>query len=484
MTSTELPPPCREGHDCVGRRIHRVYRGRRYCHTCYVRLFKRSLCPGCGNFGRIHIDEKDARCLSCETKAPCVRCTDIGKPVGLMTKNGPACTGCAPYYRTPEPCECCGELSNRLNRILKMDRSLRCCPRCAREDAATCPSCRRHRFLVLGVDGQMRCKLCTEKGEIPCLICARPMPAGRGQQCDDCYWEEAFARRSRIHVQGYENACVRERFSEFCGWLNTQMGAHKAAIKLEHYLPFFSFLDTSPAELPSYVTLLDHFNADGLRRMQTPMLWLKERFGIQPDDRLREEHSDKRRIQELLDSVPAGVAATALLGYRAYLMERQHKGITTIRSVRGSMRAAQSLLVTASESFDALPTQHAVIAYLTHTPGQKAVVQGFVGYLNRTYGLSLNMEVSEHAQSKARKKALEAELQALYASNDDSDTFMRDWIKTALMLFHGLSRVSKKALTFSPFSVLGEAGYNVSLKDKTYWIPGPDKLPSLDRSSF
>src|SRR5471032_3167886 len=329
MTLSELPVLFCDGCDCVGKSIHRVYRGRRYCHTCYVRLFKRTLCPDCGNFGRIPIFDEHARCLSCETKAPCVRCRETGKPVGLMTPNGPACTGCAPHLRTPEPCECCGELSNRLNRVLKVDRNLRCCPRCAREDAATCPDCRRHRFLVLGVDGQMRCKLCAEKGETPCPICSRPMPAGRGQECEDCSWEKAFTRRARIHIEGYENACVRERFSEFCVWLSTQMGSHKAALKLKHYLPFFSFLDTCPAELPSYVSLLDHFNADGLRRMQTPMLWLKERFGIQPDERLREEHSDKRRIQALIDSVPAGIAATALLGYRAYLMEKQRKGSTT-----------------------------------------------------------------------------------------------------------------------------------------------------------
>jgi hypothetical protein len=461
-----------------------VYRGLRYCHTCYVRLFKRSLCPDCGNFGRIRIDENHAKCLSCEAKAPCVRCSETGKPVGLMTEKGPACTGCAPYFRTPEPCEYCGEMSIRLNRVLKVDRRLRCCPRCAREDAATCPGCRRHRFLVLGVDGQMRCKLCTERGEIPCPTCTQPMPAGRGQECEDCSWEKIFTSRARILRESYENASVRERFSEFCIWLSTQMGSHKAALKLKHYLPFFSFLDTFPSELPSYVSLLDHFNADGLRRMQTPMLWLKDRFGIQPDEKLREEHSDKRRIQALLDSVPAGIAAAALTGYRAYLMEKQRKGSTTIRSVRLSMRAAHSLLETGSALFDRLPTQQAVTAYLTHTPGQKAAAQGFVGYLNRIYDLSLNMETSEHAQAKTRNRKLEADLQAMYGSNDDSDAFMRKWIKTALMLFHGLPRVNKKALTFSPFSVQGEAGYNVVLKDKTYWIPSPDKLRSLSGSLF
>lgn len=398
-----------------------------------------------------------------------------------MTMNGPACTSCAHYFNTPEPCEGCGELSTRLTRVLNMDESLRCCPRCAREDAATCPDCRRHRFLILGKDGQMRCKLCTECGETQCFTCNSPMPAGRGKECEDCGWERAFTRRARIHTEGYEHAWVRERFAEFCVWLNTQMGAHKAALKLKRYLPFFSFLDTHTAGLPSYASLLDHFHADGLRRMQTPMLWLKKRYGIHPDEALREEHSDKRRIEALISSIPAGIAANALSGYRAYLMVKQSNGSTTIRSVRLSMRAAKSVLASASETFDALPTQQSVTAYLTQTPGQKAASQGFIGYLNRTYELSLTTDFSERAQSRARTQKLEAAMQVMYSSKGEGDAFERNWIKTTLMLLYGLPTVNKKKLSFSPFSVQGEEGYNVVLGEKTYWVPvleGGPRLPS------
>ena len=474
MTSAESRVERCDVPNCTNTKVHRVRRELRYCNTCYSRLFKRLMCPSCGNFGRLLVLDKEvARCRHCEAKDPCVRCLKSGKPVGLMTRYGPACTSCAHHFHDPEPCEKCGELSTRLARVLRLDSNLRCCPRCAREDAATCPGCRRHRFLVERPDGQWQCRLCTEIGEKQCQTCSQLMPAGRVTECEDCSWKKSFDRRVRIHTQEFEQASLRERFIDFCAWLQIQMGAHKAALKLKSYLSFFAYLDTHPAGLPAYILLLNHFNADGLRRMQTPMLWLKERYGVQADNAFREEHSDRRRIQEMLDSVPPGVAASALGGYRGYLTTRQAEGSTTLRSVRLSMRAAKSLLLAASEKLDALPTQDSVTVYLTHTPGQKAAVQGFIGYLNRTHDLSLKAEVSDRAVSRARTQKLEATLKSLSQNQEEGGAYDRNWIKTALMLLHGLSSVNKKSLSYSSQSYEGEIGFSVIFKTQTYWVPAP-----------
>lgn len=479
MTPAELSPlQCDECH-CIGKKIHRVHKGRRFCNTCYSRMFKRSLCSGCGNYGRLPVFDKNARCIRCESKAPCVRCQKTGKPVGLMTPYGPACASCAHHFYAPEPCEKCGELSTKLSRVLSVDPDLRCCPRCAREGASTCPDCRHHRFLIEGVDGQLRCKLCSEKGEVECVTCNRLMSAGRGSECEDCAWEKSFKRRVRIHVETFENAITRERFSEFCQWLRVQMGAHKAALKLKKYLSFFSYLDAHDAGLPSYLSLLDHFSAEGLRRMQTPMLWLKTRFGVDANETLREEHSEKRRIDDLLGSVPSGVGAYTLLGYRAYLLTKQGDGRTTTRSVRLSLRAAKSVLAGTSSAFDTLPTQKTVTTYLTQTPGQRAAAQGFISYLNRTYALNLNTEVSERAIARAKNHKLEAALQSMYSIGGEGEAFERTWIKITLMLLHGVPSVNKKSFSYSPLSEQGVAGFNVLLNAKTYWIPGTTTRPSF-----
>lgn len=466
---------------CVGKKVHRVHKGLPYCSICYARLFKRRLCPGCGNHARLPIPKLDEKavCRRCEAAAPCVRCRKVGKPVGLMTEFGPACNSCAHYFHDPEPCEKCGELSTRLARVLDVDPNLRCCPKCAREGAATCPNCRRHRFLVEGADGRKRCKLCIEKGESLCRTCEKPMPAGRGKECDNCTWEKSFNARADILVESFEHAPTRQRFADFCQWLKAEMGAHSAALKLENYLAFFAFLDSNPGGVPSYLSLLEHYAADGLRRMQTPMMWLKVRYGVEPDVVMREEHSDKRRIEQMLESVPAGVAADALMGYRSYLLSRQAEGRTSIRSVRLSLRAATNVLATTSSAFDALPSQNSVTAYLTHTPGQAAAVQGFIGYLNRSNGSSLTTEVDGLATARARTHKLEAELLALYKSAGEGEAFERTWIKTALMLLHGVASVSKKTLAYRSEAFQDRPGFTVTVKGKEYWVPSPADRPNF-----
>lgn len=396
-----------------------------------------------------------------------------------MTPYGPACNSCAHHFKQAEPCEKCGELSTRLTRVLDVDPDVRCCPRCAREGAATCPGCRRHRFLIADPEGQLRCKSCIDKGESACSSCNKMMPAGRGSECEDCTWERSFERRMRIHVEEFDNVATRDRFSDFCCWLREHMGAHKAAVKLKRYLAFFSLLDTYSSELPSYVSLLGHLGADGLRRMKTPMRWLEVRYGVEADETLREEHSEKRRIENMIASVPAGIGAKALTDYKAYLLTKQAKGSTTLRSIRLSLRAAKSVLAAASATFEMLPTQKSLSAYLTATPGQQAAAHGFVGYLNRTHDLNLKNEVSDRAVARAKIQKLESTMYAMYVNGGDGEHFEQAWIKTALMLFHGLPNVNKKTLSYSPYVQQGVAGFNVMVKQKTYWVPSPASGPNF-----
>lgn len=473
MTAIDQLGQTCDGCDRLMDKAKRVHGGRRFCAICYPRLFKRALCSGCGSFARLPKFQPSAKCRTCELRAPCVRCQRTGRNVGLMTPYGPACDSCAPHFRPPEPCDICGELSPRLSRVLKVDPDARCCPKCARATASTCPSCRRHRFLRLGPDGQMQCKLCVEKKETACGVCSQMMPAGRGRQCESCSWEKSFKRRVSLNVESFEHSHTRQLFSEFCQWLQAHMGAHKAALRLKRYLPFFTYVESVPIGIPSYISLLEHFNADGIRRMQVPMLWLKEGYGVEADSAMREEHSEKRRINELILSVPKGVAASALIGYRAYLSSKLAAGSTTLRSVRLSLGAAKGLLATASSSLDKLPTQKTLTTYLTQTPGQKAGAQGFISYLNRAHDSNLQMAVNDRSVSRARKVKLEKELDAMILQPDEGDAFVRTWIKTALMFFHDVARVNKKALVFDSLVLQGRDGFNVRLQTGDYWVPAP-----------
>lgn len=62
-------------------------------------------------------------------------------------------------------------------------------------------------------------------------------------------------------------------------------------------------------------------------------------------------------------------------------------------------------MASASQLFDTLPSQKTVTAYLTQTPGQRAAAQGFIGFLNRTHGLSLKTELSARAVARAKTRS-------------------------------------------------------------------------------
>ncbi|BCO27329.1 hypothetical protein MIZ03_2217 [Rhodoferax lithotrophicus] len=34
-------------------KIWRVHKGHKFCSTCYARVFKRRMCPKCGNFAKL-----------------------------------------------------------------------------------------------------------------------------------------------------------------------------------------------------------------------------------------------------------------------------------------------------------------------------------------------------------------------------------------------------------------------------------------------
>lgn len=177
-TAMNAPAPAAQTCDECGKtvaRIWRVRKGHKYCGTCYARVFKRRLCPKCGNFARLPKNDPDAICLECQVAKPCARCGKTDYAVGKITSYGPVCGACASHFREPEPCEVCGKPSQRLTRVSRLGHDQRVCPSCARADHGVCEACRHHRLLDQGKDGRMLCKACCEKGEVACPECGQPI---------------------------------------------------------------------------------------------------------------------------------------------------------------------------------------------------------------------------------------------------------------------------------------------------------------------
>lgn len=453
-------------------KAQRLHEGRRYCAICYARIFKRRLCPKCGNLARLPKSDGHAVCKKCETDKPCIRCKKTEYEVGKITPYGPVCNSCAPHFREPKPCGLCSKLSSRLTRVTRAGIELPVCPKCASRDHGTCQSCRRHRLLAEAQDGRMLCSTCLEQGEILCLSCDKPMPAGYGKTCEACYWLETFRKRLRIDQAAFSMQGMNEVFGEFGEWLLNEVGGQKSALSIHRYLPFFLEMERQWRCMPTYLELLKHFGAEGLRRVRLPMRWLEETKAVVADSIAREEDSNRRRIDAIMASLPAGtLGARTLISYRDRLMERVDAGKTTLHSMRLALRPAVSLFLKVDATGVKLPNQTELDRYLLEAPGQRAAISGFINFLNEKHNLELIPIVNNEHVSKSRRRKMEAELMALMKSGGEGEEFRRKWLSVALAYFHGLPRSTAGKLRENQIAIHENGSLSVVLNNTEYWVP-------------
>lgn len=421
-------------------KIERIHKGQRFCATCYVRMFKRRVCPKCGNFARLPKNDPDAICLACQRDKPCVRCGKTGFQAGLITEYGPVCGACAHYFKEPENCEACGKPSTLLARVTRLGHGLRVCPACSRVDHGTCSACRKHR-LLMDKEGKRLCPACLEQGDIPCPRCGVLMPAGLGKRCDACYWKGVLAKRIALNLAVFSKPGMANHFKVFCTWLEQEVGVHKAALTINRYVPFFMAVDQQWGEIPGYRELLGHFGTAGLRKVLLPVRWMESAGLIVVDVEAKQDESERRRIEVLLAKLKAGSPERKMLeGYHGSLKADLAGREITLRSVRLALTPAVGMLELAIEK-EISPGQPLLKAFLDRVPGQRAAVSGFVGYLRNTLGIPVVLpKLDKKKAEQRRKKQLEAEMLALMRVADDSEEFRRKWLSVALAYFHGLPR--------------------------------------------
>ncbi|PKN16982.1 MAG: hypothetical protein CVU71_18060 [Deltaproteobacteria bacterium HGW-Deltaproteobacteria-6] len=302
------------------------------------------------------------------------------------------------------------------------------------------------------------------------------MPAGRGNICNECYWQNTLRKRIKMDMAGFAVPVMAKAFNEFGEWLLKEVGSQKAALTIHRYLPFFMEIEKRWKSIPAYSDLLAVFGAEGLRRVKLPMRWFKEAYCILPDAVAKGEDSDKRRIDAIMASIPGNTLAACALGnYRSILINRIKSKKTKLRSVRLALRPAASLLIATDDTGAKLPTQKAFDQYLRKSPGQKAAVTGFINHLNRSYGLSLVIKIEKKQVAKMQQKRLEKELIELLREVNDSDEFRRKWLSVALTYFHQLPRNAGAKLKDDHISIQENGGFVVVWKDQQYFIPHWDK---------
>lgn len=472
------PAPTTQTCDECGKdvaRIWRVHKEHKYCSTCYARVFKRRICHKCGNFARLPKNDPDAICQKCVVAKPCARCGKADYEVGKITLYGPVCGSCATYFHEPEPCEICGKPSKRLTRVSRLGHGHRVCPSCARADHGACEACRHYRQLEKATDGRMLCKVCLKNGEISCSTCDQPIPAGRGKQCEACYWRGLLEKRVAMDCAAFTAPAMADRFRAFGEWLGNEVNHHKAALTLHRYLPFFLDVEKQWKTIPEYAVLLKHFGTLRLRRVLLPMKWMQEVGLVVPDAVLKQEDSDQKRIATTLDKVRKDTRERAILeGYCNGLMADLKDEKTTLRSIRLAMTPAAALLIKGREMELMPPNQQVLDGYLEATPGQRAAVSGFVCYLREKYGIEIALPTANsNKRLMDRKKKFESEILELMRNGGHGERFKKRWISVALAYFHGLPKKVGLVIQDSKVSIPLEGGFAVDWNNQVYWIPSP-----------
>jgi hypothetical protein len=266
---------------------------------------------------------------------------------------------------------------------------------------------------------------------------------------------------------------MASHFKAFGQWLVGKVGEHKAAITIHRYLPFFIEIEREWMEVPDYGALLEHFGAQRLRKELLPMKWLRESGLALPDDRTKEEDSDRRRIAAAMEKLPRGSRGRTILdGYCNALMGNLVAGKTSLRSVRLALSPAVSLLLKADEVGRMPPDQKTLDAYLETTPGQRAALSGFVRYLRDAYNVQIVLpKIDDEKLKRNRRRRLEAELMALARNGGDKDDLSQQWVELALEYFHGLPRRVGRTVRKDQIASDGNGGMAVTLDGSQYWIP-------------
>lgn len=460
-------------------RIIRKYKSERYCSTCYAREFKLRKCPACGKTSRIDIKDKLAICINCERSKPCIRCGKEQYKIGKITEYGPCCNSCSKYFSEKKECVLCGKYSNCVARLKKFNYQ-KVCGKCSRLHHATCPKCHRYRELHISPAGIMICYKCLMQGDVPCPICKRDMPAGRGNSCEDCYWLNLANKRITIYKEHFSKLWVRNMYDSFGKWLINRVGSNKAAITLRQYIVFFYEIEKNSWKELSYSILLSHYGAEGLRRIGLPIYWLKDANVITVDPLQKHEDSERRLIEKYLYYFDREDDYFLILnGYYNYLSKKKNK--VSLKTIRVSLRAAIHFLEYKKLIKNTGFSQNLVNKYISINSGKRASVFGFIRYLSRLYGIDILVPKSSPPLSRRRKKS-EKEITDYIKHYIKEFTYDEvKWVSLAVAYFHRSPKYTAKTILKSSI-VKKDSGLSVRIKNKVYWIPAIDYFLTADSS--
>lgn len=436
--------------------IKRRYKGETYCANCYRIWFIKKPCNKCGEINRLHKKEDFAVCRACRMSQPCTRCGGEAVKDGANTEYGRVCQTCYQYYfKTKKECFECGEFKRNISRYSKLSHDHAVCTRCYQSHfMQSCSLCGRYRELVESEQGKI-CQKCHEFGEIPCETCHKPMPAGMGKRCGDCYWSQRLKHEAEINTYLLTEGVMRQAYTSFTIWFEAELDSKTAALKHNNYIDFFVRCDELWGKIPNYESLVQEFKPNGLREYLTALRWLIKTKQIVVNPDVKSQIAEEERIVNLLAKFD-DKAPYCINDYHNYLEQKLLLGKTSLKSVRLALQPAIDLCTQFKLEGSNMPIQEQIDGYLLVKQGQRNALYGFVMFLNKKCGSSLVCEKpSKDVILKANRNQLEKQIIKFINENKmlSKDNELQ-WFQLSMMYFHGI-KVSLSSLKNSKTQLSG-----------------------------
>jgi site-specific recombinase XerD len=394
-------------------KAHAVYDGKPYCQSCYCRIFKPIPCQECGKTVRTPNGVGPAMCKKCRTVGrSCIRCGKDVPQAGLVVEGGVACPSCARYFKEPQRCPVCGQLSLHLARDFKNGFTEPVCQQCRRKGHITCPSCGKNRRPAgTTSDGRVICSTClvTDGKPFVCPLCGKEGRRHSSNRCEACYWRENVEKKLKNAISMIEHEWVRTAFSGFIVALSDRIDAKTASVRLERHFLFFAKLDAF-FDKPSAATgrgMISAFGLNGLRRHAAAYGFLvkSETIPGQSTDEIKKEASyeDQAKLLRSCENqwyhglLGSFVENLNKVGQRyadrGWTGDRQRFGSRTIlAALRTAAKFLESIDPDMVRSVQQIEQIH-LDRFLLHHKGYRDSLRSFIRYLNKSQKLFKKLKI-------------------------------------------------------------------------------------------
>lgn len=305
------------------------------------------------------------------------------------------------------------------------------------------------------------------------------MAAGRGKRCEACYWFARCEANGKQLIELLSSPIVRNAFQKYLQWAIGNVAHPQLVRALPRHILFFQRLDQLDEQDWTADLMLRTFGTAELRRFELPVQWMKMSgiLTITPIEKSTSVEMDRSRA--LVDLAASGSPARKLLqDFYAQLDARVKAGKMQPKSMRLALRPAVSLLAQADPEWKRMPDQLAVENLLTATPGQRAALSTFLGFLRLRHGLLLTSTAIRSGRKTLRSAFLGEQLAALVKEQQRPPEFEARWINLALAYFHKLSLTHVKSLLKKGKVASKDDGYELTIGPNVYWIPTPPNAAS------